>query len=278
VQSFSLLRSARIVIAFGWSDFVLKYRGSFLGYLWSFIVPLVKFLVILHIFRPFAADVPLYPLYLFLGIVLWEHFSLLTNACVHLPQEKALIIKKVAFPRLLLVLSTGWMHMIILLTYLCIFFLFCLIIGNGIPLSAFVYLPVLFLQSTLIALGIGMMLGSYALKFRDIQHLWNVILTVLFWLTPIMYAFRPGAPVLQDVQTLFTQSFALSLWNLFDVFIRFQPLSILIHDARRAMLYPDTLGVPSLLHIVAFTVLCGIIFLIGCWIFQRRSPYFIEEY
>ncbi len=278
MQTFSLLRSARIVIAFGWSDFILKYRGSFFGYLWSFIVPLVKFLVILHIFRPFAADIPLYPLYLFLGIVLWEHFSLLTTACIHLPQEKALIIKKVAFPRILLVLSTGWMHMIILLTYLAIFFFFCLFIGNGIPLSALWYLPILLLQTTLIALGVGMSLGSYALKYRDIQHLWNVILTVLFWLTPIMYAFRPDAPVLQDARELFTQSFALSLWSLFDIFIRFQPMSILIYGARRALLYPDTLGVPSLLHIGAFTAICAVIFLIGCWIFQRRSPYFIEEY
>ncbi len=278
MQSFRFLQSAHVVLALGWSDFLLKYRGSILGYFWSFIFPLVKFLVILHIFRPFASSIPFYPLYLFLGIVLWEHFSLLTVACIHLPQDKALIIKKIAFPRFLLALSTGWMHIIILLTYLCIFFLFCLLIGNGIQISALWYLPILLLQTTLIGLGIGMSLGAYALKYRDIQHLWNVILTVLFWLTPIMYAFRPNAPVLQDVQSLLTQSFALSLWNLFDTFIRFQPLSILIHDARRAMLYPDTLGVPSLFHISVFTAICAIIFLIGLWIFNRRSPYFIQEY
>lgn len=278
MQSIPFQRAVHIVLALGWADFALKYRGSVLGYLWSFIVPLVKFLVILHIFRPFAAQIPQYPLYLFLGIILWEHFSLLTSACISLPQEKSLIIKKVAFPRALLVFGTGWMHAIILVTYVVIFFAFAYALAGRIPLSAFWYLPLLLVQSSLLALGIGMALGSYALRFRDIPHLWGVLLTILFWLTPIMYAFRPDAPVLSDAKAMFSGSVTLSLWSFFDTFIRFQPLSILIHDARRAMLYPDTLGVPSMVHMLGFTVLCGCIFCVGYWIFQRRSPYFIQEY
>lgn len=278
MQSFRFLQSARVVLALGWSDFLLKYRGSILGYLWSFIVPLIKFLVVLHVFRPFATHIPLYPLYLFLGIVLWEHFSLLTNACIRLPQDKSLIIKKIAVPRLLLVLSTGWMHMIILVTYLCIFFLFCLIFGVGILPSAVWYVPLLLLQTSFIALGIGMVLGSYSLKFRDIEHLWNVILTILFWLTPIMYQYRPSRPLSVELQSLLQLPSVGSLWEAFDVFILFQPLSILVHDARRAMLYPDTLGVPSFVHILIFTLICTAIFALGIWVFQRRSLYFIQEY
>jgi ABC-2 type transport system permease protein len=278
MQSFRFRQSARIVAALGWSDFVLKYRGSLLGYLWSFVVPLVKFLVILHVFRPFAADIPLYPLYLFLGIVLWEHFSLLTNACIRLPHDKALIIKKIAFPRVLLVLGTGWMHMIILITYLCIFFIVFLLLGNGIPTSAIWYTPLLLVQTSLIALGVGMTLGSYALKFRDIEHLWNVLLTILFWLTPIMYQYQPARPLSQELPLLLSLESVSSVWTVLDMFILFQPLSILIHDARRSILYPDTLGIPSLLHIGVFTLLCAGIFVIGLWIFRRRSLYFIQEY
>jgi ABC-type polysaccharide/polyol phosphate export permease len=278
MQRLSFLRSGRIVLALGWSDFLLKYRGSFLGYLWSFVVPLVKFLVILHIFRPFAADIPFYPLYLFLGLLLWEHFSLTTSACINMPQDKAMIIKKVPFSRLLLMFSVGWMHLIILITYLCIFFLFSVLLGHGIPVSTFVYLPFLLLQSTLIALGIGMLLGSYSLKFRDIAHLWGVILQIFFWLTPIMYAYRPSAPILADAQQLLATGLPLSLWSWLDIFIRFQPLSILIHDARRAILYPDTMGMPSLQHIVLFTLICAAIFYAGVIVFRRRSPHFIEEY
>jgi ABC-type polysaccharide/polyol phosphate export permease len=278
MHSFSALRSARIVIALGWADFLLKYRGSFLGYLWSFIVPLVKFLVILHIFRPFVADIPAYPLYLFLGLILWEHFSMTTSACIHMPQDKSAIIKKIAFPRLLLMLSVGWMHVIIFFTYICILFAFIPLMGASLTFSAVWYVPILALQASLIALGVGMLLGSYALLFRDIQHLWGVVLQVLFWLTPIMYAYTPSAPLLNDALSIVRSRVSLSLWHFFDIFIRFQPLSVLIHDARRALLYSDTLGVPSWLHIGLFTAFCAALFLVGAFVFMRRSVYFIQEY
>lgn len=278
VRSASAFRWVHVVLALGWSDFLLKYRGSFLGYLWSFIVPMVKFLVILHIFRPFVGDIPYYPLYLFLGLILWEHFSATTLACIQMPLDKSTIIKKVAFPRILLMLSVGWMHIVILSTYMCIFFLFTTLVGPGIPWSAVLYLPLVFLQASLIGVGVGMILGSYSLKYRDIPHLWNVILQIFFWLTPIAYAYQPSAPVLEDATNMIHAGIPLSLWNLFDVFIRFQPLSLLIHDARRAMLYPSTLAVPSLFHIVSFTAICVVIFVIGTCLFNRRSPYFMEEY
>lgn len=278
MQHFSVKQSARVVTALGWSDFLLKYRGSILGYVWSFIVPFVKFLVILHIFRPFVSDIPFYPLYLFLGLLLWEHFALTTSACIHMPQDKAMIIKKVPFSRLLLMFSVGWMHLMILLTYICIFFFFCMFLGHGLSFAAFLYLPLLLFQSTLLALGVGMILGSYSLKFRDIPHLWGVILQILFWLTPIMYSYKPNAPILADIQRLLTVGLPFSIWSVFDAFIRFQPLSILIHDARRVVLYPGTLGVPSFEHMAFFTLVCAAVFAAGILVFNRRSPHFVEEY
>jgi len=201
-----------------------------------------------------------------------------TSACLQMPQDKAAMIKKIALPRLLLMLSVGWTHLIIFLTYMCIFFLFIPFLGASIPFSAIWYLPLLALQSTLISVGVGMLLGSYALRFRDIQHLWTVALQILFWLTPVMYAYRPSAPVLADAHMLLQNGLPHSIWRLFDIFIRFQPLSLLMHDARRAMLYPDILGVPSIVHMFLFTLACVILFLFGARVFLRRSAYFIQEY
>lgn len=267
----------RVVLALGWADFILKYRGSFLGYLWSFALPLTKFLVILHIFRPFVAHIEQYPFYLFLGIILWEHFAMTTTACILLPGEKIGIIKQMRFPRLLLMFSLGWMHTIILFTYIFIFLVFAFFFGVQLW-PGLLYLPVVLLQATLIALGLGMLMGAFALKYRDIYHLWTVGLQVLFWLTPIMYDYRPSSPVWQDLQSFFSGTIYYSLWNLFDAFIRFQPLSILIHDARRVLLYPSTLGIPSVAHILGFTFVCAIVFLAGVVVFRRRSVYFLQEY
>lgn len=248
-----------------------------LGYLWSFVVPLVKFLVMFHVFARYV-DIPFYHLYLFLGLVFWEHFSLTTTACINMLDAKASIIKKVLMPRILLIMSVGWMHLIILLTYLCIFLIFSIFTGFKIPISLIYYLPIALVQATLLALGVGMLLSSFSLRYRDIQHLWVVSLQVLFWLTPIMYQYKPTAPVLNDIQNLFSGSMSLSFWSAFDIFIRFQPLSLLIHDARRAFLYPDTLQVPSLLHVIAFTSVCTAIFIAGAMVFRWRSRYFIQEY
>ncbi len=263
---FSWQHSVRVILAMGWSDFLLKYRGSFLGFLWSFIIPLVKFLVIFHVFHPFVTQVERYHLYLFLGIILWEYFSTTTTACMTMVMEKASIIKKITFPRLLLIFSVGWQHLIILATYVVIF------LGAGLYLDmpvgpGLLYIVVTVLQATLLALGIGMLLSSYFLRFRDLKHLWSVFLQLFFWLTPIIY-----------VQTAISSLPSTSLGFLFDAFIRLQPLSILIQDARAAILYPDTIGVPGVVHTVLFTTVCALIFVAGLMVFKRRSRYFIQEY
>lgn len=274
---FTLRQSARVVFVMGWADFVLKYRGSVLGYLWSLALPLSKFLVILHILRPFAGNIEYYPLYLFLGIILWEHFSLVTCACIALPQTQSGIIKRIRFPRLLLVLSMGWTHVIILLTYLFIFLVFALFMGAPL-LPGVLLLPLILVQAMCISLGIGMLMSAYSLRYRDIEHLWTVGLQVMFWLTPVVYEYKPTAPLLQDIKTLFSGTMYNSFWSLFDVFIRFQPLSILIHDARRTLLYPHTLSIPSVMHWLGFTGACLALFLFGAWVFVRRSKHFLDEY
>jgi len=277
MSRFTWKQSARVVFALGWADFILKYRGSILGYLWSLALPLSKFLVIFHILRPFTQNIEYYPLYLFLGLILWEHFSLVTFSCIALPEQQAGIIKRMRFPRILLVLSLGWTNLIILSTYLLIFLLFAVYMGAPI-FPGILLLPLILLQSTLISLGIGMLMGAYALKYRDIAHLWTVGLQVLFWLTPVIYEYNPRGSLVQDFKNALSGSVHESLWGVLDFFIRFQPLSILIHDARRSMLYPATNGIPSLTHWVGFTIMCLVIFVFGTRVFIRRSKYFLDEY
>lgn len=278
MPSLTFRRSLHLVLAFGWSDFILKYRGSFFGYLWSLAAPLVRFLVIYYVFHRFVADeIAQYPLYLFLGVILWEHFTLTTTACMTMLYEKASLIKKVPFPRILLILVTGWTHILIFLTHFVIFLAGAMLLHVS-PWMALWYLPLLILQMTLLALGIGMVLSAYSLKYRDIQHLWLVMSQLLFWLTPIMYPYRMEGPIWSAFRAMIQGAFTPTLLGFFDVFVRFQPLSILIHDARRVFLYPGTLGIPSAVHMAIFTALCGVIFACGMLIFEHRSKFFLQEY
>lgn len=258
----------------GWSDFSLKYRGSVLGYLWSFLGPLMQFVIIFAVFRPFVgAHIPHYALYLFLGIIVWEHFALTTAGCIALPQEKAGLIQRTRVPRILLPMILGWTHAIIFLTRFAVFVMLAMVQGVR-PTIVYAYLPLLLLHMTLLALGVGMALGAYSLRYRDIAHLWGIALQMLFWMTPVMYAVD-RLPFSREVMTFFSAGIPWSPLDAIRAAIRVQPLTLLLHDARRVLLWG---AMPSGQHIIFATILSGAIFLLGASIFRRRSRYFLQEY
>lgn len=277
-QHFTLRQSLSVIAAVGWSDFVLKYRGSVLGYFWSLIGPIAKFLVILYAIGPYLqTTIPDYPFYLFLGIIVWEHFVVTTNACMTMLEEKAAIIQQLVFPHLLLIFMVGWTNVIIFLTHLLIFLVFQFFMGFPWYWSQW-YVLLLLLQMSLIALGVGMILSAYCLRYRDIYHLWGIATQILFWLTPVTYAYNLHQPIGQAFLSRLGDPGISSLRDAFDAIVHFQPLSLLMHDAHRVLLYPDTMGVPSVTHAAGFTAACALLFAVGVWVFSRRSSHFIEEY
>ncbi len=275
---YTFSQMVRIVLAVGWSDFVLKYRGSVLGYLWSLLAPLAKFLVIYYVFKPLVGGaIPQYSLYLFLGIIMWEHFTVTTTHCMSALQEKQAFFLKIPFPRLVIMFIVGWTNMIIFLTHFFIFIVFLLFTGD-IYIMPWLYVPVILLHMTLLALGVGMLLASYCLKYRDLLHLWGILSQVLFWLTPITYAYKLDTPISQQWRSMLSMMYHPSLHTAFDLFVQFQPLSLLIYDMRRVTLYAADLAFPSVAHIGGVTLLLTAFCTVAAVIFQRRSRYFIEEY
>lgn len=277
-RKFTVLHSIRVVMAIGWSDFVLKYRGSFFGYLWSLAGPLVKFGVILLVFGPYVeGQIPYYRLYLFLGIIIWEHFTATTNGCIAMLDQKSSIIQRHPFPRYLLIFAVGWTNFIVFCTHIVVFGFFC--VALGLPWTMNVsYLLITMIEMTLLTLGIGMIFASYSLLYRDIAHLWSMLTPVLFWLTPIMYPpAQSGSSGIGGVVTLFTNG-GKTLSSIMRQFIDLQPLSIIIHDARRALLYPDLWGMPTLGHTAITLIITGTIFLLGLSIFLSREGSFLQEY
>ena len=121
------------------------------------------------------------------------------------------------------------------------------------------------------------MLSSFSLRFKDIPHLWSVMTQILFWLTPIMYPYSADRPFFEALLQVPGLMRDISWVRFLDIFVRFQPLSVLIHDARRAMIFSPSQA-PSALHALGFTILCLLLFSIGVLIFIRRSQSFLQEY
>lgn len=276
LEHLSWTRLARIALAFGWSDFALKYHHTVRGYLWSLMGPVLQFIVVFHVFRPFVGDaMPFYGLYLFLGIILWEHFSLTTSACINLPRKRLPILQKVNVPAAVFVLSVGWTHLLILFTRMLLFFALAWWWGDFTWLTHLWYLPILLLQATFLSLGIGSLMGAFSLRFHDIGQIWNVTLQILFWLTPVVYPLLRGGTLALELQRV-AGGFA-GLADALSSFIRLQPISVLLFDARRAIMATGY-AFPSLSHIGSFTIAMFFLLMAGLLVYTYRSRYFLQEF
>ncbi len=198
-----------------------------------------------------------------------------TNACMSMLRDKAPFIQKMRFPRILLIFAVGWTNLIVFSLHMIVFIVFAQMFGVHLTLAA-LYLPILLVQMTLFSLGIGMLLSSYVLRFQDIRHLWDVVLQILFWLTPITYPIFMRLSIAREAWLSLTPGNVLP-WGLLHTFITLQPLSVILYDLRRILLYPSE-GVPSVPHILVFTLLYAIIFAFAASVFIRRSKNFLQEY
>ncbi len=184
---FSLRQSLEIIRVLAVTDFKLRYYGSYLGYLWSLLKPLALFSVLYIVFSVFMRwDVANYQLYLLLGIILWNFFAESTSVGVTALAARSHLIKKVYFPRIVAVIATAVSALLGLLLNLLVFFVFAFL--SGLPLSSTVFLAPFFLVLLFfLILGISLLLSGLYIPFRDINQIWEVLLQLLFWLTPIVY-------------------------------------------------------------------------------------------
>ena len=171
------------------TDFKLRYQGSALGYAWSLLRPLFLFAILYVVFtRVFSLgkDVPHYPVYLLLGIVIWNFFIEMTSQSLGSIVSRGDLIRKIRIPRWIIVFSTSISALINLSLNLIIVVVFILI--NHVDLfKTALLLPLILAEVYVFALGISLFLSAAFVKFRDLSYIWEVILQGAFYLTPILY-------------------------------------------------------------------------------------------
>lgn len=201
-----------------------RYRSSLLGAFWiiaspiaSIVIYTVIFAEIMHTRLPGVDLKFAYSIYLCAGILTWNFFTEVVGRCQTVFLEHANLLKKLSFPRICLpvvvVASASFNFAIVF----AIFLVFLLVSGNwpGFPLIAFV--GVLGLQ-ILFATGLGILLGVLNVFFRDVGHLFGIVLQFWFWATPIVYPLgilserirpwvelNPMTPLMSAYQLIFTQ-------------------------------------------------------------------------
>ncbi len=168
-------------------DFKNKYKRSALGVLWSFLNPLLTMLVLYLVFSTlFQSNIRNYPVYLLSGLVCWNFFSEASSMCLMSITGNAALLTKVYVPMFIYPLSRAISSLINFL--LALVPLFAVLIITKVSLTAeFFLLPFGIVCLFLFSLGIGLILASSMVFFRDTQFLWGVIAMLWMYLTPIFY-------------------------------------------------------------------------------------------
>jgi lipopolysaccharide transport system permease protein len=166
-----------------------RYRGSLLGWLWSLTPPLLLLLATYFLFtHVIALDVPNYPVFLLTGILAWNWLSRGLPAATSSLEDGRSLALRPAFPSVLLPIVAV---LVALVDYVLALPILLVAVGLTVGLQpTALLLPVLIAIQFVFAIGLGLMLAPLQVFFRDVAYLVGVLLTLGFWITPIVYAVR----------------------------------------------------------------------------------------
>jgi ABC-2 type transport system permease protein len=249
------------------TDFKLRYKGSVLGYLWTLLRPLALFAVLYVVFvnfLRFGDDIPHYPVYLLLGVVLWSYFVEVTVNGVTAIVGKGDLMRKLAFPRYVVVIAGSMSALINLAINLLVVMVFVLI--NGVDLTWNVmWLPFVIAELFVLSLGASFLLSALYVRFRDINYVWEVLVQAGFYLTPILYPLSMVEKV---------SEFA-------SKFLLLNPMAQIIQDARYLLVTQQTDTVYKIFAgsgywMIPFAVVMLVAGASAIY-FRKKSPTFAEE-
>jgi ABC-2 type transport system permease protein len=246
------------------TDFKLRYFGSVLGYVWTLMRPLLLFTVLYFVFSQVfdVGDVKHYPVYLLTSIVLFMYFSETTGGGVQSLIARENLLRKMHFPRIAIPISVSLSALFNLGLNLIVVLIFAATSGVE-PRLSWLQFPLLVLALTVLAIGFAMLLSVLYVRFRDIAPIWDVVLQVTFYASPVLYVIGMlPAAVQREMMAA-------------------NPLAAILTQMRHAVLDPsaptaaDAIGADARLLIPACLVIA--VFCVGLWTFKREAPRIAEN-
>ena len=227
-------------------DLKVKYKRSILGVFWSILNPLLMMVVMSIVFSYlFRFEIKNYPVYILSGIIFWNFFSTSTNLSSFSLISNASLLKKVYFPRAILVISVVLSQFINLLYALIPLVFIMIIFKTPVNLSIiFIIFPLLFLL--LFTIGISLILSILSAYFTDIGYIYQIILLAWMYLTPIFYP----ASIVPDK---------------YKIFLLINPIYHILTNIREIIYYGTLPVMNSLLISFIFSFS---FFIFGLWFFK----------
>lgn len=243
-------------------DFKLKYRRSFLGVLWSMLNPLLIMVVVTSVFSVLlkvkASDIGMpFAVFYITGSLIFNFFSEATSSSMTAVVSNASLIQKVYLPKYIFIFEKCAFSLInMLLSSIAVLFVLLYYVIKGqvtVHLTIFLIFIPMFL-TFLFSIGVGLILSTLTVFFRDIVHIWGVILTIWLYLTPIVYPIE----ILRSSKI--------------DWVVRLNPLYYFVDDLRSLMILGKF---PCLNHLLIEGVVCFFALLFGVFLFKKAQDKFI---
>lgn len=232
-----------------------RYKGSFLGFLWTFVNPLLQ-LTIYSIVFPLILrnNQENYPMFLFVALLPWIFFTSSVQGATTSIVGGANLVKKIYFPRLILPISVVGTNLMNYIFGLIIVFPALIITGVFLTLNV-LWLPLILLIETIFILGLAFLFSALYVRFRDLEHLVNIITMVWFYLTPIVFAIDIFPEEIENG-------------------IRYNPMVPIINGFRDILLYGKS---PDFISLSYSLLVSSILLVISLLVFMKCEKSFAEE-
>lgn len=233
-----------------------RYKGSFLGFLWTFINPLLQLGVYTLLFSVIMRnDIPQYYIFLFVCLVPWIFFSSCLSSGCSCIIASAGMVTKIYFPREVLPISFVTSAFVNMLYSFIVVFAVLIFTGFGINPMALLYLPLIFILEYMMCLGVTLMFSAMTVYVQDLQHILGILSMLLQFLSPVMYS---TSRIPENLQPIFNLN----------------PMAPILESYRSILYYKQ----PPHLETLGTSVLFALIVLvIGELIFSKLQKGFAEE-
>lgn len=247
------------------TDFKLRYQGSVLGYVWSLLRPLFMFAILYVVFGVFLkakGNIPHYPVYLLLGIVLWNYFGEVTGGSVAAIVSRGDLLRKINFPKYVIILAGSFAAFINLLLNFVVIAILMAITHVSVGWHTLIIIPIV-AELFIFAIAMAFFLSALFVRYRDVQYIWEVIMQAAFYATPILYPMSFVPHKVAKVMLL-------------------NPMAQMIQDARHVMVTPASQTIASFwggdkwIWGIPLGSSLIVVVLAGTY-FRSRSKYFAEE-
>ncbi len=259
-----LLRYRALIQSLVARELKARYRGSVLGFFWSFVNPLLLLLIYSFVFAYVLKNsMPKYAVFLFCGLLPWTWFSssLLESSNVLIAGGN--LIKKVLFPAEVLPIVTVLANMVHFFLGLPILVIFLIYFRISLSVSELAWFPVVVLVQLVLTLGLALIVSALTVHFRDIKDILANLLTFWFFATPIIYPFLTSTGPVASMPPI-----ARTFFNL-------NPFTHLAVSYQEILFFEGPYG--HWKWLLALGVASVGLFLFGYFLFDRLRDSFAEE-